>query len=91
MKLLSKLNHENVVRYYCSWIESTTIDTSMQDSKQLFGSSFSESTEISDKLDSDGAAPVLYFLTYFIKFIIYNSILSIKRLLNILFRLKKLK
>ncbi|KAI4502781.1 hypothetical protein M0802_001825 [Mischocyttarus mexicanus] len=30
VKLLSRMNHENVVRYYNSWIESATIDDSLQ-------------------------------------------------------------
>lgn len=30
VKLLSRLNHENVVRYYNSWIESATLDDSTQ-------------------------------------------------------------
>lgn len=31
MKLLSRLNHENVVRYYNSWIETTTIKEDLRD------------------------------------------------------------
>ncbi|XP_035732758.1 eIF-2-alpha kinase GCN2-like [Vespa mandarinia] len=30
VKLLSRMNHENVVRYYNSWIESATLDDSLQ-------------------------------------------------------------
>ncbi|XP_046628055.1 eIF-2-alpha kinase GCN2 [Neodiprion virginianus] len=33
VKLLSRLNHENVVRYYNSWIESATIDDSSRHSQ----------------------------------------------------------
>jgi translation initiation factor 2-alpha kinase 4 len=33
VKLLSRLNHENVVRYYNSWIESATLDDSTRYSR----------------------------------------------------------
>lgn len=33
VKLLSRLNHENVVRYYNSWIESAIMETAATDDK----------------------------------------------------------
>lgn len=33
VKLLSRMNHENVVRYYNSWIESATLDDSVRHSQ----------------------------------------------------------
>ncbi|KAI4482571.1 hypothetical protein M0804_008424 [Polistes exclamans] len=35
VKLLSRVNHENVVRYYNSWIESATIDDSLQHNESI--------------------------------------------------------
>ncbi|KAI8785191.1 eukaryotic translation initiation factor 2-alpha kinase 4 [Biomphalaria glabrata] len=46
VKLLSRLNHENVVRYYCSWIEISN-DPALSESSSSFTSSSSQALKTS--------------------------------------------
>ncbi|XP_066598971.1 eIF-2-alpha kinase GCN2 [Prorops nasuta] len=46
VKLLSRMNHENVVRYYNSWIESATVDDSFQKSKPTSSEETSSTTDL---------------------------------------------
>lgn len=39
VKLLSRLNHENIVRYYNSWIETTTVKDEDNDDQSSTASS----------------------------------------------------
>lgn len=52
VKLLSRMNHENVVRYYNSWIESATLDDSGRNSDLTSITTSSERTaNTHDKMD----------------------------------------
>lgn len=51
VKLLSRLNHENVVRYYNSWIESATIENSTRHRK--FTPSVTPSFKVTSTLDDE--------------------------------------
>lgn len=42
VKLLSRLNHENIVRYYNSWIETTTIKDDDSEESSTTSSDFYE-------------------------------------------------
>ncbi|XP_011337588.1 eIF-2-alpha kinase GCN2 isoform X2 [Ooceraea biroi] len=54
VKLLSRMNHENVVRYYNSWIESATLDDSARHSQFTPITTSSDTTTTQNKqLDSD--------------------------------------
>ncbi|KAL6267393.1 hypothetical protein P5V15_000468 [Pogonomyrmex californicus] len=60
VKLLSRMNHENVVRYYNSWIESATLDDSVRRSQFTPITTFSDTTtttqnkaDIVNHLESD--------------------------------------
>jgi translation initiation factor 2-alpha kinase 4 len=49
VKLLSRLNHENVVRYYNSWIESATIEPA----SAVSSTAHSPAPSVITKLDSN--------------------------------------
>ncbi|KAF5288488.1 hypothetical protein FQA39_LY15417 [Lamprigera yunnana] len=49
VKLLSKLNHENVVRYYNAWIESAIIDVDKDISEKTISSSVSTFPKLANK------------------------------------------
>ncbi|XP_012229735.1 eIF-2-alpha kinase GCN2 [Linepithema humile] len=52
VKLLSRMNHENVVRYYNSWIESATLDDSVRSSELTPITTSSDRTATTqDKID----------------------------------------
>ncbi|XP_011860322.1 PREDICTED: eukaryotic translation initiation factor 2-alpha kinase 4 [Vollenhovia emeryi] len=52
VKLLSRMNHENVVRYYNSWIESATLDDSVSHSR------FTPITTSSDRATTQDKAEI---------------------------------
>jgi len=51
VKLLSRMNHENVVRYYNSWIESATLDDSVRYNQFSPVTTSSNRTTTQDKAD----------------------------------------
>lgn len=52
VKLLSRMNHENVVRYYNSWIESATLDDSSEHNQSMSITTSSDKTATTqDKVD----------------------------------------
>lgn len=53
VKLLSRMNHENVVRYYNSWIESGTLDDSSRHSRftPVTTSSYQTTTNMQEQVD----------------------------------------
>ncbi|EFN69222.1 Eukaryotic translation initiation factor 2-alpha kinase 4 [Camponotus floridanus] len=51
VKLLSRMNHENVVRYYNSWIESATLDDSVRHQFTPITTSSDRTATTQDKID----------------------------------------
>lgn len=67
VKLLSRMNHENVVRYYNSWIESATLDDSVRHSQftPITTTSSDRTTTTQDKADIVNVN-ILFTITSFV-------------------------
>ena len=66
MKLLSRLNHENVVRYYYSWVETEQAPTASADQPQRRDAA-SDASDASGSSDSDSTG--FWFFFVFLSFL----------------------
>lgn len=69
VKLLSRMNHENVVRYYNSWIESATLNDSSTNTQftPVTTSSEYKTNTIHDKLDIINVSVLFMFTMSFME------------------------